>query len=87
MTRSLGGAGLTAGLVGRAAFFSSGFLATFSGRCSGEPSDLEEASERKQTAKLQEGEPGAQATHSGRFGCSGHWRQSFPSFSSCYKNF
>lgn len=32
----------SAGLVGRAAFFSSGFLATFSGRCSGEPSDLEE---------------------------------------------
>lgn len=52
MTRRLGGAGLTAGLVGRAAFFSSVFLATFSGRCSGEPSDLEEASERKQTAKL-----------------------------------
>lgn len=52
VTRRLGGSGLTAGLVGRAAFFSSGFLATFSGRCSGEPSDLEEASERKQTAKL-----------------------------------
>lgn len=63
--RRVGGAGLTAGLVGRAAFFSSGLLPTFSGRCSGEPSDLEEALGRRQTAKLQQGE-GAQATRSGR---------------------
>ena len=35
---------LTAGRLGLAnSFFSSGFLAAFSGRCSGEPSDLEEA--------------------------------------------
>lgn len=39
----LGEIGLTAGRVGRARFFSSCFLGTFSGRWRGEPSDLEEA--------------------------------------------
>lgn len=76
--RRAGSAGLTAGLVGRVAFFSSGLLPTFSGRCSGEPSDLEEASGRRQTAKLQEGEAGAQATRSGRL-----WLQADTGDDSC----
>lgn len=43
----LSDSGLTAGRVGRARFFSSCFLGTFSGRWRGDPSDLEEAFEQK----------------------------------------